>query len=108
MSGVEGVVLHHTAGAATGDYPSLAVVRDGRPGLPGPLAHLGLARSGTVYVIAAGLAYHAGASDWAGFVDLNATFLGIEGESVGTRDDWTPAQRDAYPRLVAALLEVGY
>lgn len=104
LRAVEGVVLHHTAGAATGDYPSLGVVRDGRPGLSGPLAQLGLGRSGTVFVIAAGVAYHAGASDWAGFTDLNDEFLGIEAESVGTRDDWTPEQRDAYPRLVAALL----
>jgi hypothetical protein len=59
MDTLEGVVLHHTAGPASGDYPSLRVVRDGRPGLAGPLAQLGLARSGTIFVIAAGLSYHA-------------------------------------------------
>ncbi|GEL20848.1 N-acetylmuramoyl-L-alanine amidase [Pseudonocardia asaccharolytica] len=101
---LEGVVLHHTADGPTGNYPSLGVVRDGRAGLRGPLANLGLARDGTVLVIAAGVAWHAGASRWAGFADLNWTFLGIEAESRGTVDDWTPAQRDAYPRLVAALL----
>lgn len=101
---VEVVVAHHTAGAPLGDYPSLGVVRDGRAGLDGPLANYGLGRSGTVYVVAAGVAWHAGASAWAGFYDLNDEAIGIEAESVGTRDDWTWEQRDAYPRLVAATL----
>jgi len=108
MTGAEGVVLHHTAGPATGDYPSLGVVRDGRPDLDGPLAHLGLARSGTIHVIAAGQCWHAGLSRWAGFTNLNSAFVGIEAESTGVatfgRYDWTSAQLDCYPRLVAALL----
>jgi hypothetical protein len=101
---LEGIVPHHTAGAPTGEYPSLGVVRDGRAGLAGPLSNLGLGRSGTIYVIAAGVSWHAGASAWNGFRDLNDEFLGIECESVGTRDDYTPAQRDCYPRLAAACL----
>lgn len=100
---VEGVVLHHTADGP-GEYPSLRVVRDGRADLAGPLCNYGLGRSGTIYVVAAGVAWHAGASRWAGFTDLNDEFLGIEAESKGTLDDWTPAQHDAYPRLVAAAL----
>lgn len=103
MRAVECVTGHHTADGP-GEYPSLFIVRDGRTDLAGPLAHLGLGRSGTIYVIAAGLCYHAGASAWAGFLDLNDEAIGIEAESSGVRDDWTPAQRDAYPRLVAALL----
>lgn len=104
LSAVEGVVAHHTAGPAPGDMPSLAVVRDGRADLRGPLAQLGLGRSGTIYVIAAGLCYHAGKSQWAGMTSLNARYLGIEAESVGDGSDWTPEQLDAYPRLAAALL----
>lgn len=109
MAGAEGAVLHHTAGPASGDYPSLGVVRDGRPDLAGPLAHLGLGRTGTIYVVAAGLCWHAGPSRWAGFSDLNSRFVGIEAESTGVRRadggwDWTPAQLDVLPRLVAALL----
>jgi hypothetical protein len=105
MTAVEGVVCHHTAGPRTGEYPSLQVVRDGRTGLPGPLANFGIGRSGTVYVFAAGLAYHAGVSSYAGFTDLNYRFLGIEAESTGLGSgDWTPEQLDCYPRLVAALL----
>lgn len=101
---VEGVSGHHTANPNPGDYPSLRIVRDGRADLVGPLSNLGLGRSGTQYVIAAGQCWHAGASTWGGYHDLNDEFLGIEAESRGTVDDWTPEQRDAYPRLVAALL----
>lgn len=104
MRVVEVVVAHHTADGPTGDYPSLRIVRDGRAGLSGPLSQLGLGRRGTIYVIAAGQSWHAGASSWAGFWDLNDEAIGIEAESVGTRDDWTPEQRDCYPRLCAALL----
>ncbi|MGH3989313.1 MAG: peptidoglycan recognition protein family protein [Pseudonocardiaceae bacterium] len=104
MRAVECVTGHHTADGPRGDYPSLHIVANGRADLAGPLSQLGLGRSGTVYVIAAGQAYHAGASSWAGFWDLNDEAIGIEAESVGTRDDWTLQQRDCYPRLVAALL----
>src|SRR6476661_10321065 len=102
---IEGVVGHHTATAAKfeGDYPSLAVVRDGRSGLAGPLCNLGLGRSGTIYVVAAGTAWHAGVSAYAGFMDLNDEFLSIEGESDGS-GSWTAAQLECYPRLVAELL----
>ncbi len=106
MRVVEGVMGHHTATSAraAGDYPSLRVVRDGRTGLKGPLCNLGLGRSGTIYVVAAGCAYHAGASRHAGFVDLNDEFLGIEAEDDGD-GTWTAQQRDAYPKLVGALLK---
>jgi hypothetical protein len=105
MRAVEGVVGHHTAtgDAARGDYPSLNIVTNGRAGLPGPLCNFGLGRGGTVYVVAAGVGYHAGASRWAGFADLNDEFLGIEAEDNGD-GRWTDAMLDAYPRLVAALL----
>ena len=101
MGTPKGVVCHHTAGPATGEYPSLAVVRDGRPDLAGPLSALGLGRSGTVYVIAAGLSWHAGTGSYPG-LDGNWDCIGIEAESTGY-NDWTTAQRDAYPRLCAAL-----
>lgn len=105
MRVVEGVVGHHTAtpDTAKGDYPSQNIVTNGRVGLSGPLCNLGLGRSGTVYVVAAGCAYHAGASRWIGFTDLNDEFLGIEAEDNGD-GHWTAAMLDAYPRLVAGLL----
>jgi hypothetical protein len=103
---VEGVVPHHTGtpDKAAGDYPSLNVVTNGRSDLAGPLANLGIGRDGTIYVIAGGCAWHAGASAWAGYVDLNDEFLGIEAESAGA-GKWTAAQLDCYPKLVGALLK---
>jgi hypothetical protein len=109
MDVVHGVVGHHTAGPATGDLPSLATVRDGRPDLAGPLANLMLSRAGVWVPIAAGRCWHAGAADrpaawpWVPSGDANGYCIGIEAESAGT-GDWTPAQLDAYPRGVAALL----
>lgn len=103
MRVAEGVVCHHTAGPKTGNMPSLGVITNGRAGLAGPLANYGLGRDGTVYCVAAGCAWHAGASTWAGFYDLNDEFFGIEAEDDGD-GIWTPAQLDSYPRLVASIL----
>lgn len=104
MSDVQTLVAHHTATsrAASGDYPSLRIVRDGRSDLPGPLAQLGLGRSGTVYVIAAGVAYHAGET-WSSSQN-NWNAIGIEAEADGV-SSWDPAQVDAYARLCHALIE---
>lgn len=102
---LEVVVGHHTATpeSAPGDYPSLNVVQNGRAGLIGLLSQLGLGRTGNVYVMGAGLAYHAGASAYAGFVDLNDESIGIEAEDSGD-GTWTPDQLFMYPRLVGACL----
>jgi hypothetical protein len=98
---VEGIVCHHTAGASGGgDYPSLAVVRDGRPGLDGPLSHFGIGRSGRIYVIAAGRCWHNAPSTSS--LHTNSASIGIEAENDG-RQAWPPAQLDAYRRLVAEL-----
>src|SRR5690606_25679991 len=65
---------------------------------------IGLGRDGTVYLIAAGRANHSGKGKGYGMPTDGAAgySLGIEAESTGY-GDWTAAQRDAYPRLVAAL-----
>lgn len=108
MRSVDGVVAHHTAGPVTGDAPSLRVVRDGRPGLSGPLAQLFLARSGVVHVVAAGLAYHAGQVTAVTYA--NGRRIGIEAEATGRDNvptDWPPAQMTAYAQLCAALC-LGY
>lgn len=102
MSGVRTLVPHHTAGPATGNYPSLGIVRDGRTGLYGPLAQLGLGRDGTVYVIAAGLCYHAGVVRDSSY--SNSYAIGIEAEATGVTT-WPEVQMDAYARLCAALCE---
>ena len=105
MHNPTGVLGHHTAGPASGNYPSLSVVVNGRPGLTGPLSQLGLGRDGTWFVIAAGRANHAGRGrlSWVPKDRGNQFLLGVEAESTG-RGDWTTAQRDSYPRGVAALL----
>lgn len=102
MADVRTVVCHHTAGPGSGNYPSLGIVCDGRSDLRGPLAQLGLGRDGTVYVIAAGLAYHAGYVRDDSY--SNAHAIGIEAEATGVTT-WPAAQMDAYARLCAALCE---
>lgn len=107
MGTVVGVVMHHTATARTaaGDYPSLTVVTKGRTGLPGPLCNFGLGRSGTIYLVTEGIAYHAGVGSWQGITDGNGHFLGIEAEHSGlSTEAWPAAEADAYRRLVASIL----
>lgn len=98
-------VAHHTATARsrTLDYPSLRIVRDGRPDLAGPLSQVGLGYSGTVYVIASGKANHAGPGAWRD-IKRSALTIGCEAESPGD-GTWTPEQRRAYPILMAALCD---
>jgi peptidoglycan hydrolase-like protein with peptidoglycan-binding domain len=100
-----GVVCHWTAGprgAVT--RPSLRVVTEGHGSLPGPLCQVYLARDGVAVVVAAGRANHAGAGGARGLTG-NSSVYGIEAESAGD-GDWTAAQRQAYPRVVAALLSL--
>jgi peptidoglycan hydrolase-like protein with peptidoglycan-binding domain len=100
-----GVLCHHTAGPKNGNMPTLRLLVNGRPDLPGPLAQLGLGRDGTYYVIAAGRCNHAGAGQWNSVTSGNQHFIGIEAENTGLRDDpWPEVQLDAYHRGVAALL----
>lgn len=103
-----GVMCHHTCGPLHGDIADLNVLVEGRTGadaLPGPLCELALARSGEVYVVAAGKPWHAGAGEWQGITDGNAHFIGIEAENTGlSNDPWPEVQMVAYRRMVAALL----
>ena len=112
MKGFHGILLHHTAGAKTGNFPSLNVVKNGRPGLGGPLANLGLARDGTWYAIASGKAWHAGRGsyDWKNdnvkIKSGNDYLIGIEAENTGVSNDhpWPEEQVNSYVKGVAALL----
>jgi hypothetical protein len=97
---VEGVVCHHTAGPASGDTPSLNVVVYGRSDLPGPLCNLYLSRSGEVYLVAAGISYHAGETQQS-WQDNNSA-IGIEAEATGV-DGWPEDQYHAYARLCSSL-----
>src|SRR5882762_4634785 len=109
MGTVKGVMCHHTAGPAAGIMPSLGIVTNGRPDLPGPLAQLCLGRDGTFFVVAAGRANHAGAGNWQGVSTGNSSLIGIEAENTGhtsgpNADPWPDIQLDAYRRGVAAIL----
>lgn len=106
-----GVICHHTAGpTGGGDYPSRQVILDGqtwlRPPTPGPLAQLGLGRSGTVYLFGGHRANHAGIGGPYGNIPEdsgNAYMWGIEAENDGAQP-WPTAQLQAYYRLCAALM----
>lgn len=108
MGTPRGVLLHHTVGPLNGNMPSLGVLTNGRgppKPLAGPLAHLGLGRDGTWYVVAAGRAFHAGPGQWRGCTDGNSELIGIEAENNGTTEVWPAAQMTAYRHGVAALLK---
>jgi N-acetylmuramoyl-L-alanine amidase-like protein/putative peptidoglycan binding protein len=105
MGMMRGVLCHHTAGPRAGNMPSLDTLINGRPDLSGPLAHLGLGRDGTFYVLAAGRCNHAGTGAWQSVTTGNSSFIGIEAENTGSPDDpWPEAQIDAYHRGAAAIL----
>ena len=102
----KGIICHHTCGPRTGDIQDLHVLVEGRSDLPGPIANLGLARSGVYWCVAAGRAYHAGVGSWQGIETGNMSFIGIEAENVGDHTDpWPDVQMDAYKRGCAAILK---
>lgn len=102
------IIAHHTAsGAQSGNFASEGVVTSGRSDLPGPLCQVLLGRDGTVKMIAAGYANHAGyGGPRAGMpANMGNTYsIGIEAENNGVGEPWTKAQLNAYYRLCAALL----
>jgi hypothetical protein len=105
MKQPRGVMCHHTAGPAEGIMPSLRLVTDGRPDLPGPLSQLCLGRDGTYFLVAAGRAYHAGQGNWHGLTAGNSRFIGIEAEHTGRPGEtWPTVQMEAYVRGAAAIL----
>ena len=109
MRSVQGVLWHHDVSPRTGTYPLRRMLREGRPGLTGPLCHIGFDRDGTVWVVGAGKANHAGTGKVPGVPRNggNRRLIGIEMTSAGTRPwDWTDAQLRQMPRLGAALSDI--
>jgi hypothetical protein len=105
-----GVLLHHTAGAATGDAPSLDYLRRGTADLPAPIVQILIARSGMVHLITEGRANHAGTgSELTGQgipTDQGNQYLwGIEVESTGQAPDWPAVQWDAAHGTARVLLD---
>lgn len=113
---VRGVMCHHTGTPHSGNMPTLnyltkggwAEVKRVRKWVDGPLCNLGLGRDGTYYLVAAGLAYHAGkhsGQGWRGITNGNSHFIGIEAEHQGeTHIVWPEIQMEAYYVGVAAIL----
>lgn len=113
------ILNHHTAGRNSRDL----VAKNGVPGLPGPLAHIHLAKDGTATMCSAGRANHAGPmavnayqsfrdekavhpapSKASGTIDGNDVSYGVETENLGDNVDVYPrAQYDAWVRINAAV-----
>ncbi len=113
------ILNHHTAGSNSRDV----VAKSGVTGLPGPLAHIHLAKSGVATLCSAGRANHAGLmaknaydsflnersthpapAKSSGTVDGNDVAYGIETENLGDGKDVYPrAQYDAWVRINAAI-----
>lgn len=103
----KGVMAHHTGDRGEGKWVAEGILSKGRSGLPGPLCQLALGRDGTVYVVAAGRANHAGAGKTVKFMkagDGNSQAIGIEAMNNGS-EGWTTKQLNAYHRLCAALCD---
>jgi len=104
---LRGVMVHHT-GSTTATADSIA---HGRPDLEGPLSQLHIARSGTVTVVAAGVAWHAGVGmyPWLPANMGNWHTIGIECANSGTsptaphRRNWPDAQYFAMVNSCAAI-----
>lgn len=113
------ILNHHTAGRNSRDI----VARDGVAGLPGPLAHIHLAKDGTATMCSDGRANHAGPmavnayvsfrdeasvhpapSKVSGTIDGNDVSYGVETENLGDNADVYPrVQYDAWVRINAAV-----
>lgn len=98
---VRSVILHHDAANHRVDQFN-TVIRDGRSGLAGPLSQFALRRDGTIHVVAAGRANHAGVvTDAPRYGGDNS--IGIEAGNNGVGEPWSRRQLDAYEALVAEL-----
>jgi hypothetical protein len=100
-----GVLWHHTGATTNGRSYAAGILTSGRSDLPGPLCQLSIDRQGTVYVIAAGRANHAGKAKSVGSVaagDGNTLYYGIEFQNSGT-EGWKSPQYDAGIKATAAI-----
>lgn len=104
---IRGVMAHHTGS----DTATAASIAYGRPDLAGPLSQLHIARNGTVTVVAAGVAWHAGVGmyPWLPANMGNWHTIGIECANSGTnpsaphRRNWPDAQYVALVGSCAAI-----
>ncbi|SDZ51054.1 N-acetylmuramoyl-L-alanine amidase [Saccharopolyspora shandongensis] len=104
-----GVLEHHTATPTsyTRPAPTVQMCIDGRPDLDGPLCHAVIAYDGTVHLIAAGRANHAGKARASGpnpAGDGNTLYVGFEWDYHGVNQSPSPEQYDAAVRATRAVL----
>lgn len=110
LAGIRGILWHHTAtnrnAYANSNAPTVQMTMNGRSDLAGPLCNITFGRDGTVYLVAAGLANHAGRGIAPGIPRDSGNYylIGIEMESSGIAPwDWTEDQIRVAPHLGAAL-----
>ncbi|MET9999820.1 peptidoglycan-binding protein [Streptomyces microflavus] len=114
-----GVMIHHTVSA--GSASSVELCYNGHSALPGPLCHGVIDKAGTVHLVSAGRANHAGSGDGdvlqaviaeratlppdnEADTDGNRYFYGFEAVNLGDgRDPWPDAQLLAIERAAAAI-----
>lgn len=99
-----GIMFHHDASPKGETSNGVDVIRDGRPGLEGPLGNLWLAYDGTWHCVAAGSANHAGEGDgsWGDIDDGNHDTIGIETDHT-SNEKWTTGQQSSGLRGTDAL-----
>lgn len=110
-----GIIDHHDASSRkSGEWGSLGVIRDGRPGIPGPLSQFQIGRCldnrPRLAVVAAGRANHAGRGGpiW-GLVPrdaANAWVYGAEAANDGVGEHYTWAAHYTHDALFRTVLEV--
>ncbi|MFE3016095.1 N-acetylmuramoyl-L-alanine amidase [Streptomyces sp. NPDC059256] len=118
---VHGVMIHHTVTRGTAE--TVALCRDGRSDLPGPLCHGVIDKQGTVHLVGFGRANHAGMGDDdvlraviaekalppdnEANTDGNRYFYGFECINLGDgKDPWPAAQLTAIEQASAAVCRV--
>jgi hypothetical protein len=93
-----GFLNHHTAGSRSGgNTASLRLVTFGRSDLRNALCNWYCARNGDLYIVAGGVAWHAGRGD----LGSNSTLIGCEAENDGLGEPWHPRSLDAQAALNA-------
>lgn len=109
-----GIIDHHDASSRkSGEWGALGIIRDGRPGIPGPLSQFQIARcldgKPRLAVVAAGRANHAGTGGPRVGVPANAgnSYLyGAEAANDGVGEPYTLAAHYAHDALFRAVADV--
>lgn len=98
-----GLICHATAGSRQSTPASdISVLLRGSATAPPPISQLYLARTGELWMIAAGVCNHAGSGGLWG-VQGNSRVIGIEAANDNKGEPWPAAQLDTYHRAAAAI-----